>query len=63
MSPGTVLNENSVKTKLNKTPSPILYCISQLGDNSGGQGYWVLQNSDEETSESDGKALKAKKKC
>ena len=26
-SPETVLNGNSVKTKLYKTPSPILYCI------------------------------------
>ena len=30
--------------KLYKTPSPILHCISLLGDNNGGQGYWVSQN-------------------
>ena len=38
-SPETVLNGNSVKIKLYKTPSPILHCISNLGDNNGGQGY------------------------
>ena len=35
----SVLNGNSVKTKLYKTPIPILHCISELGDNNGGQGY------------------------
>ena len=38
------LNGNSVKTKLCKTPSPILHCIRQFGDNKEGQGYWVLHN-------------------
>ena len=42
-SPETFLNENSVKMKLYKTPSSILHCIGWLGDNNGGQGYWVSQ--------------------
>ena len=44
-SPETVLNGNSVKTKLYNTPSPILHRISQLGENIEGQGYWVSQNT------------------
>ena len=44
-SPETVLIGNSVKTKLYKTPSPILHCISQLGDSNEGQDYWVSQNT------------------
>ena len=43
-SPETVLNNNSVKTKLYNTPSIILHCISQLGENGVGQGHRVLQN-------------------
>ena len=35
---------HSVKTRLYNTPSPILHCISQLGENKGGQGHWVSQN-------------------
>ena len=35
----TVLNWKSVKTRLCKTPSPILHCISQLGENKGSQGH------------------------
>ena len=35
------LGENNA---IYKTPSPILYCISFLGENIGGQGYWVSQN-------------------
>ena len=35
---------HSVKTRLYKIPSAILHCISQLGENKGGQGHWVSQN-------------------
>ena len=35
---------HSVKTRLDKSPSPILHCISQLGENKRGQGHWVSQN-------------------
>ena len=30
------ISKNAVKTRLYKTPSPILHCISQLGENKGG---------------------------
>ena len=33
---------HSVKTRLYNTP--ILHCISQLGENKGGHGHWVSQN-------------------
>ena len=44
-SPETVLNDNSVKTTIYNTLSPIHHCISQLGENTGGKGYWVSQNT------------------
>ena len=37
-SPETVLYGYSVKTNLNRTPLPILYFISYLGENIGGEG-------------------------
>ena len=36
----TSLGENKVMWDL----SPLLHCISQLGENKGGQGLWVSQN-------------------
>ena len=36
---------HSVKTMLYKNPPPILHCISQLGENKGGRGHWVSQNT------------------
>ena len=41
----TVFNGNSLKTKLYNTSSPILHCISQLGDDNGGPSYSVSQNA------------------
>ena len=35
----TLLTGYSVKTMLYNTPSPILYCIIQLGENIAGQSY------------------------
>ena len=37
----TSLGEN----KVIQEPSPILHCISQLGENKGGRGHWVSQNA------------------
>ena len=31
--------------KVIQEPSPILHCICQLGENKGGRGHWVSQNS------------------
>ena len=36
---------HSVKIRLYNTPSSILHCISQLGENKGSRGHWVSQYS------------------
>ena len=44
-SPEALLNGNSVKILLYKSPSHNIHCIGWLGENIGGLGYWVSQKS------------------